>query len=392
MRAASSVVTVAVGVVCLSSAGPLRADFYDRFDDGEIYQDPNDPCAFDPNLWDIDNPHWTIHKLMGDSFFYEYGDGWLRMWADAVIVPFSFMGATVDDGDPDPNTSNTMLDDSQPHYILFRTRVPDPNWGGIAAFVLADPLHWVGYNIDYQASDHVFEINYVNGIDWARGTYVYRYDVDEANGFWICLQYDGYGDPNTSYVRASCWNGGKWDWSGVWDASVVIATTWDQQKYPPLTEGRAALGSYGSPVTGFPADTKFDDIEFRVGVFTNVSHTLSLTAVNAQYGTVTIDPDWLADPNDPDGLRAYTNGTELVLVAEPDVAEGRGFKAWKIYEAGHSGDPNFLVQDTNAVLYLTMDRDWEVQAVFKCSSSSALAPVGAVLLLLGSAVVLRRLT
>jgi uncharacterized protein (TIGR03382 family) len=120
-------------------------------------------------------------------------------------------------------------------------------------------------------------------------------------------------------------------------------------------------------------------MEVRSGMFTNVSQTLSLTVKNGDYGTVTIDPDLLDDetnidpneydpPIDPDELRRYTDGTEIVLVAE--AIEGKSFRTWKIYDPNHPGDANYVESDNNAVLYLTMNADYQVEAIFKCSSST----------------------
>lgn len=127
---------------------------------------------------------------------------------------------------------------------------------------------------------------------------------------------------------------------------------------------------------GPPCDVSFDEIEIRTGTFTNVSHSLSLTVKKQDRGTVTIEPDLLDDPNnastdpnvptDPNEPRRYTDGTEIVLLATP--VEGKSFKAWKIFDPNHPGDTNYVVQDSNTVLYLTMDTDHEVQAVFKCAS------------------------
>jgi MYXO-CTERM domain-containing protein len=51
------------------------------------------------------------------------------------------------------------------------------------------------------------------------------------------------------------------------------------------------------------------------------------------------------------------------------------------------------MSDTNTALYLTMDRDYVVEAVFSCSpSSGVLPPLAMGLLLLALGVVVRRLS
>ena len=106
------------------------------------------------------------------------------------------------------------------------------------------------------------------------------------------------------------------------------------------------------------------------------------------------DPNLTKDPNgysptaDPNYQRRYTDGTEIVMVATP--VEGKSFKQWKIYDPNHPGDSSYVNVDTNAVLYLTMDGDYEIEAIFKCGSGEMLPPVGMVLGMLTLSVVARR--
>ena len=78
-------------VFCVLSV-PLVADFYEEFFDNHYWQDPNDEPwdddlgawpwfntpPYDPNHWDIDNPHWMIAGMIGQNFDAQAGDGWLR--------------------------------------------------------------------------------------------------------------------------------------------------------------------------------------------------------------------------------------------------------------------------------------------------------------------------
>ena len=84
-------------------------------------------------------------------------------------------------------------------------------------------------------------------------------------------------------------------------------------------------------------------------------------------------------------------GTEIVLV--PTAVEGKAFRVWKIWEdPNHYPDDNYMVEDSNSVLYLTMDQDYAVDAVFKCGAGQMLPPVGVVLLVLALGLVIRRVS
>ena len=65
-----------------------------------------------------------------------------------------------------------------------------------------------------------------------------------------------------------------------------------------------------------------------------------------------------------------------MLVAEP--LPSKQFNKWKIWDPNHPGDGNYVAKDTNAVIYLTMDGDWVVQAQFKCGSSEMMPPTVAI--------------
>jgi hypothetical protein len=418
-------IAVALALV-LSCGTALAGGYYDSFDDGYYERDPNDPRYdandpywTDPNnavLWDVDNPDWTIMEVLGDEFYATAAeDNWLRLWASAAVIPITFYGATVDDGDGDPNTSVTFYDDSADHYIVTRARNYDPDKGDIYLTMHGDYLHWNTYalNQDMNTDDpndpcdgRLFTLASLNGTEF-RGAPggLHRTDLDNAVGFWMAMQWEGDGDPNNSYLRAAAWNGHKFAWDGVWDINNHVVTMWDPNDpiHRYWSEGLCGMASCGAPGNGSPGlgDAKFDEIEIRWGTFSNVSHTLHLAKIKSEdYGTVTIDPDLLDDPNnastdpnvitDTDELRRYTYGTEIVLTATP--AEGRGWKKWKIWDdPNHYPDPNYEASDTNAVIYLTMDRDYVVEAIFSCSAdSSVLPPIGMVMLLLMLGVVVRR--
>jgi len=368
-------------------AVPVLGDFYDNFDDGQICEDPNH--------FDIDDPCWVIQPVGGDVFIWDANDGELRLYSSSSWIPFSFLGAVTNDGDSDPNTSQTWFSSAGPHYILAKMRFnpATPNEGAAGFAIHGNFDWWTAYLCDYQADDNWFEFIWVNGgsFDQARGGHT-EAGLDEPNGFWMLVQFEPAGrgdpnDPNNHKLRAAVWNGGKYDWDGTWDIDLFILTAWDPNLYTYWDVGQCSVASMSSSHTGktMSCDVKYDNIECRWGRFSNVSHTLKLTVVRPNYGVVEIDPN-LVDPDDPN-LRRYTDGTEIVLVAKPNSS--RVFAGWSVFDPNFPGDANHVVIDANATLYLTMDTDWEVEAEFKCGSG--MLPVLAVAgLVMGLAVLIRR--
>ncbi len=246
--------------------------------------------------------------------------------------------------------------------------------------------------------------------------------LDEHNGIWMVFQFTTDGsdpnDPNGKRLKAACWDGDKYDWDGTWDLDKDLGTV--DGNDPNLTlypgsgpfpwwpalywkGGISTVAAYTAPEEGNKAVVQFDHVEARTGVFDNDAKRLDLEIKNSKYGQVEIEPD-LADPNDtydpnlvdpndgltfPQGrLLRYTTGTEVVLVAEPMV--DRSFKSWTVYDPNFPGDGNYVTLDTNAVLYLTMDADYQVEALFNCGSG--VPPfVAMTLLALGLGVVIRRM-
>jgi uncharacterized repeat protein (TIGR02543 family) len=85
--------------------------------------------------------------------------------------------------------------------------------------------------------------------------------------------------------------------------------------------------------------------------------TLTLNVVNSNYGTIAVEP------NSP----LYAPGTAVTLTATP--IEGKSFREWTIWgDPNRYPDANYVVVDANAVLQLTMDHDYTVEAAFKCGS------------------------
>jgi len=408
------VAVCALGVVAPPTAW---ADYYDCFNDGYEARDPNDPRYdanlpywTDPNnavLWDIDNPDWEIARGIGEAYLIDATSGWVRTFAATVFLPFCACAAAVDDGDPDPNTSMTWGSDMAPHYILAKMEPYYTDRGEIGLMVHADRGAWTGYGatleIDPQRPYNLYALNADN---WKGVGHQDRMDLDVEDGFWMVVQWEGDGDPNNSYVRTAAWNGDKFAWDGVWDIETHVLTEWDPnviggEGFYYWGEGESVVVAVGAIANASPnvADARFDNVEQKWGIFTNVSHTLDLTVVKPQFGSVAIDPDLLDDcnnidpnvwdPTDWTALRRYTNETAVVLTAEP--LSGKMLKKWVIYDPNHPGDANYTSEDTNTVLYLTMDADWEIEATFKCGSSSALPPIAMVLLGLTLTLIIRRL-
>jgi len=454
-----------LAVVCMLTPGKLAADYYDDFRDGVFERvdpngygyDANDPYYTnpiywtDPNVWDIDNPTWTILKLMGTSYAYGVGsdavaDKALRLSVVGYTFPpitMGFVGAVVNTGDTDPNTSPCYWDDTTDHYILawcYYTNYPaDPNddKGRFFLCIHTDPVAWtcIGFALELDAGTGPLDIHphcwhaETQGIDFTQATVApyyspfwnferiwvdpnagdpgsefpdpcdptlvapddyddpkwYRVDMNswERTGVWMLCQFTrdpnfAPGDPNGKFMKGAIWKGGKFDWDGEYLLDREFSDTWWSGSKPGHNTGLDWYKAEGVTVLsifsdldyqgGYPGDGAYDNIEARTGTFTNVSHSLDLAVSNPHMGSIAIDPDLLDDPNhDPnsyDEQRRYTDGTEIVLVAE--ALSGKSFKEWIIFDPNHPGDPNYIALDTNTVLYLTMNADWEIEAGFKC--------------------------
>lgn len=417
MRNGLGFTTLLAIAVCLGTVQTTSADFYDEFDDGHFWQNPNDEPfdpsigywpfynmpAYDPNAYDIDNPHWGIIALMGTNYLASASDGWLRLYAEMDWLTDFFIGAAAVSDDTDPNTSSTFFDDSAPHYILTRFKVYDPNRGEILVFMHADATNWTGWGADIELEykdgnpllHNEFTASHFNATDWqGRGNY-FRNDLDTTTGVWLICQFDGDGDPNHSRIRVAAWNGDKYNWNGTWDIDLNMIENWDPNRRPYWNQGVCGLATLGSTNCGSPVDVdaKFDGIECRWGTFSNVARTLSLNVVKPQYGSVIADPQ-VRHPNDPNTadqrLFRYTDGTNVVLNATP--ISGKGFDSWAIWnDPNLYPDANYAITDVNWVIYLTMNKDYVVEATFKCGSG--LVPLlGIGLLALALGILIRRLT
>ncbi|MBN1346873.1 MAG: hypothetical protein JXQ73_29545 [Phycisphaerae bacterium] len=449
----------AVCAVWVFMPGVALGDFYDSFDDGEL--------AGSPVGYDIDDPHWEKRLVTGTNYAVGVDEGRLRVTCQSTFFPFCFMGACCEDDPNETYFDNTgahyMIANVRCHDDNW-----DPNNGMTGIWTHGHfAAGWTSYDFEWEPSDGWMSITSYSGFTWLHLADIaiedagYPMDLVDPNSYdpndpdpndftpldsrvkkWLVLQFDPYGtnhdannpddpnDPNCHWLRAAAWTGGKYDWDGVWimqgncvgdmlGKNVIDEINGDfpfdpiyDMPYYLHQDGWNSVAAFSGgdasvdPNTyGYVVDTSYDDFESRWGYWTNVSRSLSLNVINPQYGSVTIDPDVLDDPNnsvvwDPNDaneppsqdwslLRRYTDGTSIVMVAE--AIAGKSFNRWVIFDPNYPGDANFGTADSNTVLYLTMDEDKSVEAAFKCGSG--VPPfVGMMLLGLCVGVVIRRLT
>jgi hypothetical protein len=324
------------------------------------FNDPNyDPNYDDPNadrgramiLMHADESVWTglVFQLdfdaqarVGEEFPHSY---------HAILQSFDFSNIS----SPSAMFRRVWIEPNDPHWGSY-PNLPYGYTGGCP--------HMLPANQSY---------NPYNGPDFGGA----NIDNWERSGFWMLMQFEhdpnhAPGDPNGKFLRGAMWHGDKYDWDGKFmmegELSSPGLSGWGSQWYWPAG-GVFVLASSDEWTNYFPADVAYDNVEVRTGRFSKDPRRLVLTLSHANWGTVTVDPD-LRDPNDPNTpanrLFRYTNGTEIVLSAEP--IGGKTFKEWTVYDPNYPGDISHAVTDSNTVLYLTMNADWVVAADFKCGS------------------------
>ena len=322
----------------------------------------------------------------------------------------------------DPNDSESFYGTGTDHYILAHMRYEgdpndpnyadlgddnDPNYLGNApkgeavVGIHIDPAAWegmfLGVNCNAKTNPYLYMHNAPGGFTWYGPglSLTPEFNTDPnlpidmvQDGIWMLLAYDdGDGeDANTARWKSAAWVGDKYDWDGEWlmesrfsDGRPMYTYSqgpnyvggWPGPGYVLPEAGVFAVCVYGVsdeyPYQETPAWVSFDHVEARVGMFTTQTWTPLLTFYHGENGTVSFDPDNLADPNDdpndPNAPRTYLDGTEVSLTAEP--YPGKIFLKWKVMDANGTS----LYEDTNAVTYLTMDQAYQVECQFKCGSS-----------------------
>ncbi len=400
--------------------------------------------------WDPGNgmiAAWTLGDMLGNQTAYDFemqlNEGWsaIRSYYGPKWIDLD-QAQPYHDGYPqylwDPNSPfDPDVDPNwwgNPSHPTYDANYADPNYGGWEnhyeyrkdTVLPMDPMviRWMLVQLDVNGENH--DPNH----------------PDDPN------------DPNCHWIRGTAWIGGKYDWDGQWVCqSNVIGgmlgnEIWDdvngnEDPFDPndpnhwiyhQTDGYVSVAAYsgGNAIQpnepDYVVDTSYDEMEGRWGEFTGDSQTLTLEVSHPENGMVELHPDNYDDPNnqpyflhwakygtssdpnfdwkdastwsdandpnswvgtwppDPNELRRYTPGTEVMLVATPDP-NGKGFNKWEVTDPA---DSNNNYSDTNLVLYLTMDRDWEVKAKFACGSAALMPILGLTLVALFVGVIVRR--
>jgi hypothetical protein len=444
-----------VAAVCVTAPSALFADVYDYFSDGHYWEDPNDEFdlppgypygdrGFDPNEWDIDDPHWSFFPLLAGQAYARVVsnsvvDEGLWMWCtfNPVWAANCFFAAAPDDLDYDPNTSTTYFDDATNHYALtwvlysgaYEGQDPnypldpngqDPNEDRSTALIImhGDASTWNGFGFNYDFGNcttgdwgpsryynYHGNIQTFSGTDFRNAARFWldvfdpntpNIDMWERTGFWMMMQFEidpNYdpGDPHGKFIRCAMWGGDKYDWDGTFLLDVECSGPWyggiDPNGWYWSTGRTAVVSESGTAYqNGYPADITYDNIEIRTGIFTNVSRTLTVKLKDCC--ELNLEPN-LAHP-DGGEKRRYTNGTPLVLDTVVPCGN-KAFKKWTVKGPNDSGDPLYqIVTDTNEVLFLTMDGDYLVKATCKCGGGGVEPFAGMALLLLGIGVAIRK--
>jgi hypothetical protein len=420
-----------VGLTMLVAA-PASASFFDVFMDGywsdpNYWGNPSDVLTgmyngmdlyLDPNLynpavvpWDIDNPQWQVWNILGQSW-----DAWadpnngLNLWCSTVpTFPYAFMGAMVNyppfvydlypDMYQDPNGSETFFSKDKSHYIMAyaRWKVADKGEGILGQHI--DPAGWTGMFLGIN-KDATNPSPYVymhcapdGGLSWyGPGG---RFNIDLEAGVWMLFQLDADGDTSVPNApggvplwKSAVWSGDKYaNAPAAWDdANYVMVSRADTgqplvyksfgswqpnpSRYVFHEMGVSLLGAYAANANDLPAWCMFNGVEARIGEFSHVARRIVLSIAHSNWGTLSVNPDLRDpsdDPNNPD-LRVfrYTDGTQVELSAA--AITKKKFSGWTIFDPNYPGDPNRAVVDSNSVLRLTMDRDYQIQATFACAS------------------------
>jgi hypothetical protein len=232
---------------------------------------------------------------------------------------------------------------------------------------------------NYGAGTHIPSMN---STKWLH----YNFDAMERNGFWMLLQFEidpnhAPGDPNGKAMKAAIWEGDKYAWDGTWDLNQRLTDPWwdtgrqGSYSYPAVAVGRCGLVSLSATPemwgAGFPAAVEWDDVEARTDVWNGIPRQLDMTIKHDNWGTIKVAPDLRDASDDPNVTTErhyrFTDGTPIVLSATATVSK-KVFDKWTIFDPNHPGDANFATTDSNAVLHLVMDKDYDIEASFKCAS------------------------
>ncbi|MBN1347381.1 MAG: hypothetical protein JXQ73_32125 [Phycisphaerae bacterium] len=154
---------------------------------------------------------------------------------------------------------------------------------------------------------------------------------------------------------------GDVDRNGVADVSDVVRL---YELIDDPTDGGKLAADVGKEMYDLTGDndlTQADVDELVQNILDTDLMTLNLRSVNGNYGAVTVTPPGL----DPNGTM-FLDGELVTLTAV--AIEGKSFNRWLIFDPNFPGDSNYATPDSNTVLHLVMDMDYEVEAAFKCGS------------------------
>ena len=226
----------------------------------------------------------------------------------------------------------------------------------------------------------------LGGVSWemvtgAQGSLLISHHITTDASLSVFTYYSDDSTPSATQCTGDAYEYGL---SGLWVPQPIPNT---DPIYPPFyVMAVQRILHYEAPgQTVSTAQLRHDQTATPLGVSVGSyqpTAALTLTIFNDIWGSVDFDPE-------PDDANApvYAVGTPVTLTAEP--TEGRGFNRWLIFDADYPGDANHAVQDTNAVLTLTLAGNTDVDASFKCASG--VEPfIGMVLMALAAAVVRRR--
>jgi hypothetical protein len=180
-------------------------------------------------------------------------------------------------------------------------------------------------------------------------------DIDDGGSATLVMEFrvDGAGldptDPRYAVIEWSYEMGNESDILLNRTTSLKISTWIDD---PAVDDGTPYPGGLEEP----PLRSS------NASVFHNIApiyYKLELIVKNPDYGWVDVFPNWVL----------YPPGAGVTLTAFPDP--NRSFGKYKIWDDPNNfPDPNYVDIDANEVLHLTMNNDYLVEAVFKCSSGS----------------------
>ncbi len=226
-------------------------------------------------------------------------------------------------------------------------------YGGQFGF-LYDGTNWT--TLSYPGSFYTvaFGISGSNIVgSWGTGQVDHGFVYDGDN--WTTLDFPGAGGTWIRGIDGTHIVGSYLTADHAWRGCIYDGMTWTALTVPPPFENAEV---YPRNISGNRIVGYLDVGVFGIHGFLLAFPKLTLSVVNGQWGQVDVEPNvpFFVDSNTP-----------VTLTATPTA--GRSFGEWMIWaDPNRYPDANFAVTDDNSVLHLTMDRDYQVEARFKCGS------------------------